>query len=136
MAVHAMVFLRRKGSPATSQELAESICTNPARVRKVLSALHRAGLVLAREGRGSGYEALPGGGAITLLQVLDAVGDPVVPEVWRTGDLDRDCLVCSGMGPWMDGLRGGLEALCRGRMEQITVEEVMERLLEPGEGKT
>ena len=45
IAVHAMVFLHHKGDMVSSEVLAENICTNPARVRKVMARLKRAGLV-------------------------------------------------------------------------------------------
>ena len=42
IAVHAMVFLHHKGDMVSSEVLAENICTNPARVRKVMAQLKRA----------------------------------------------------------------------------------------------
>ena len=45
MAVHALTFLNHKGEMVSSEVLAENICTNPARVRKVMAKLKRAGLV-------------------------------------------------------------------------------------------
>lgn len=39
----------------SSEVLAENICTNPARVRKVMAKLKRAGLVTTREGLDGGY---------------------------------------------------------------------------------
>ena len=39
IAVHAMVFLHHKGDMVSSEVLAEPICTNPARVRKVMAQL-------------------------------------------------------------------------------------------------
>ena len=41
IAVHAMVFLHHKGDMVSSEVLAENICTNPARVRKVMAQLKR-----------------------------------------------------------------------------------------------
>ena len=55
IAVHAMVFLHHKGDMVSSEVLAENICTNPARVRKVLAQLKRAGLVETHEGAVGGY---------------------------------------------------------------------------------
>ena len=39
VAVHGLVFLKHKGCTISSEELAENICTNPARVRKVMAKL-------------------------------------------------------------------------------------------------
>jgi len=128
VAVHALVILDRRSGVVTSDELAGNICTNPARVRKVMARLVRAGLAESSEGRGSGYAA-PGAGAVTLLQVLDAVGARAVDVAWRTGDMDRDCLISSGMGGAMDALCEELNALCRERLSGITIERVGDRLL-------
>lgn len=129
MAVHGMVYLLYTGRTTSSRELAANICTNPARVRKVMAELGRAGLVRAREGRGSsGYSAAPGSGSVTLAQVMDALGGTAVPAAWRTGDLDRNCLISSGVGDLMDGICRDLNALCHARLEQITIGEVSDRI--------
>ena len=121
VAAHALVYLYHKGGTIPSAELADNICANPARVRKVMSRLVRAGLAVSSEGRGSGYAAVSAGGEITLLQVMDALGCRAVDTAWRTGDMDRECLVSSGMGDYMDGLCEELNGLCRERLGKVTV---------------
>lgn len=61
VAVHALVYLLHTGRLTSSGELADNICTNPARVRKVMAKLHQAGLVDATKGKGSGYLTRPEG---------------------------------------------------------------------------
>ena len=59
VAVHSLVFLARRGGTSTSEEIARSVCTHPARVRKVLSRLKKAQLVSSREGhQDGGYAAM------------------------------------------------------------------------------
>ena len=48
VAVHALICLNRRQEQLSSEELARSICTNPARVRKIMAGLKRAGLVERR----------------------------------------------------------------------------------------
>ena len=121
VAVHALVFLYHKGATLTSGELAENICTNPARVRKVMASLVRAGVAHSSEGRGSGYSVLPDAGDTTLLQVLDAVGERAVDAAWRTGQMDTDCLISSGMGSVMDALCEDMNELCRKKLSGMTI---------------
>ena len=45
IAVHALVFLEHKGIVISSEELAKNVCTNPARIRKVMAKLKRADLI-------------------------------------------------------------------------------------------
>ena len=40
IAVHALVYLNHRQATLSSEELSENICTNPARVRKVMAMLH------------------------------------------------------------------------------------------------
>ena len=54
VAVHAMVFLHHKAETVSSEMLAENICTNPVRIRRVMARLKKAGLVETREGRTQG----------------------------------------------------------------------------------
>ena len=54
VAVHALICLNRRQEQLSSEELARSICTNPARVRKIMAGLKRAGLVETKEGNEGG----------------------------------------------------------------------------------
>ena len=129
VAVHGLIYLMRAEQTVSSRNLADNMCTNPARVRKVMAELGRAGLVQAREGRGGGgYRAIPDSGSITLLQVLDALGNAAVPDLWRTGDLDRECLLSTGIGALMDDLCRDLNDLCRARLKQMTLQSVSDRI--------
>lgn len=49
IAVHALVFLNHKGTVFSSEGLAANVCTNAARIRKVMAKLKKADLVKTRE---------------------------------------------------------------------------------------
>lgn len=49
LAVHALVCLSHSGRSLSSEALAENICTNPTRVRRVQAVLKKAGIVETRE---------------------------------------------------------------------------------------
>lgn len=134
VAVHGLVYLYHKADIISSAELSQNICTNPARVRKVMAKLRRAGLVEAHEGKGSGYRALSGCGEITLLQVLDALGEPAISAAWRSGDIDKECLIASGMGKIMDDVYLGLNERCREELQTITIGTINETIF--GQKKT
>ena len=55
LAVHALICLSHSGRSLSSEALAENICTNPTRVRRVLAGLKKAGMVETREGLDGGY---------------------------------------------------------------------------------
>ncbi len=128
VAVHALEYLYHKGTCLSSEELAANVCTNPARVRKVLAKLERAGLASSRSGFQGGYVLERPPEEVTLLAVFDAVCDRLVKTPWRSGDVDMDCAVASGMAGVMDGVmedveRGGREALAR-----VTLADIDRRL--------
>ena len=61
LAVHALVCLSHSGRSLSSEALAENICTNPTRVRRVQAVLKKAGIVETREGLAMEqiYDTLP-----------------------------------------------------------------------------
>lgn len=128
VAVHGLVYLWHKNKIVSSQELADNICTNPARVRKIMAKLKAAGLVSASEGKGSGYMTVPLADEINLAQILTALDNQVVTAVWRSGDIDKACQISSGMGAVMDGIYGELNEICFDKLEKITVGDINNKI--------
>lgn len=125
IAVHALVFLNHKQQMLRSEELAENVCTNPARIRKVMAKLKKAGLVTSREGGGgSGYRFEGDPSAVSLLAVLDALEEKAVCAPWRSGNPDMECLIASGMASVLEDVCGDLNELCRQRLAGITVADL------------
>lgn len=123
-AVHALVLLAHCKTPLASDELASNICTNAARVRKIMAPLRRAGLVKAREGREGGYRLAQSADLITLAQVAQALGVRFVSCSWSSGDTDMECVVASGMADAMDEIYDELDALCKKRLKSTTIADV------------
>ena len=124
LAVHALVYLNHRAATLSSETLAENVCTNPARVRKVMAALKKAGLVHTREGAEGGYSFELDADAVTLRQVADAVDACFVAASWRPGRLDADCMVSSGMAGILDGIYSELDELCKQRLETLTIASI------------
>ena len=78
LAIHALVCLSHSGRSLSSEALAENICTNPTRVRRVLAGLKKAGMVETREGLDGGYRLTADPASLTLRQVAEAV----IPALW------------------------------------------------------
>lgn len=125
LAVHALVFLNHKKDTVSSEALAENICTNPARVRKIMALLKKADLVKTQEGRQRGgyrFEFNPA--EVTLTQIADAVSADFVAPSWRSGSLDKECLIASGMAGIMDNIYADLNSLCRERLKGKTIADI------------
>lgn len=131
LALHALVYLSHRQDVVSSEELAENICTNPSRVRKVLSKLKKAGLVETREGNVGGSRFVGDPEAMTLAQVADALKVRFVETNWHSGRIDRKCLICSGMAGVMDELLLDLDDRCRARLSELTIADLHRRLMEP-----
>ena len=116
VAVHALVYLNRRGCVLSSEELARNICTNPARVRKVLARMKKDGLVETKEGE------------VSLAQVARALEVRFVSTSWHSGSQEVKCLVATGMAQVMDALFDDLDGRCMARLEEITVEQVDRKL--------
>ncbi|MBC8569320.1 RrF2 family transcriptional regulator [Zongyangia hominis] len=128
IAVHALVYLSHKGCTLSSEALAENICTNPARVRKVLAKLSRAGLVATKEGGRGGCAIAREAGKITLRQVSEAVEACFVSTSWKSGDPHMECLVASGMARLMDGIYAQLDSQCKQHLETMTIRDLEEQI--------
>ncbi len=124
LAVHAMVYLYHRKARLSSEELAQNVCTNPVRIRKVMTKIGKAGLADVREGRGAGGYLYPEGREISLREICEALGVCFAEISWRSGDTDKPCLIASGMAGYMDALYGELDSLCKERLSKITVSEV------------
>lgn len=85
IAVHALVYLNHKARTLSSEELAENICTNPARVRKIMALLKRAGLIETKEGAEGGYLFCRKAEEVTLSEVGKALGTAFVSVSWKAG---------------------------------------------------
>lgn len=134
IAVHALVYLNHKRTRESSESIAKNVCTNPARIRKVMAQLRRAGLVETREGAEGGFLFVKEAEQVTLLDVLDAVGIRLIEPAWRSGDADMKCLIASGMAAAMDEVYGRLNRVCAETLAHITIAD-MDKKIFGGERK-
>ena len=131
IAVHALVYLNHKGETVSSEALAENICTNPARVRKVMAKLKKAALVATKEGVDGGYHFIKAPAEVTLRRIDEAVDVRLVSACWKPGDREKACLVASGMGDIMDDIYSDLDELCRRRLGEITIADIDRKIFGP-----
>ena len=130
LAVHALVCLSHSGRSLSSEVLAENICTNPTRIRRVMAGLKKANLVETREGLDGGYRLTENPATLTLRQVAAAVNARFVDCAWRSGDIDRECAICSGMAGVMDLLYRQMNEECAAYLSHITIADIETQLFE------
>ena len=113
LAVHALVCLSHSERSLSSEVLAENICTNPTRVRRVMDG---------------GYRLCTDPAALSLRQVAEAINTRFVDCAWHSGDIDRDCAICSGMAGVMDALYRGMNEECAAYLAHITITDIETQL--------
>lgn len=128
IAVHALVYLNRHEEIISSEELAKNICTNPARIRKVMAMLHRANLVKTQAGARGGYSFCGDPESITLQAVCRAVEDSPVPAGWKSGEIDTPCMIASGMSGVLEEVRAELNEACFERLAAITIADINRKI--------
>lgn len=129
LAVHALVYLNHKASILSSEELAKNVCTNPARVRKVMAKLKKAGLVSTKEGAQGGYFFELSPEDITLCRVKKALGEPLVSAAWRSGSVDMKCLIASGMADIMEGIYEKMDLACEEELKKTSIADIDHAIL-------
>lgn len=130
VAVHGLVYLKHKGCTVSSEELAENICTNPARVRKVMAKLKKVSLVQTKEGKVGGYTSVEQADGITLYRIAGALDIHFVEASWRSGDSDMNCMIASGMEDVMDEIYLSLNDMCLDKLKSITIGEIERKLID------
>lgn len=130
IAVHALVYLNHCNDTISSETLASNVCTNPARIRKVMVKLKRAGIISTKEGLEGGYHFEQDSSHVNLRMVCDALGVKFVSASWRSGDEEKDCMIASGMAPIMDDIYKDLDELCRKRLESITIASIEQNIFQ------
>ena len=128
VAVHSLVFLNHRGTTLSSEELAKNVCTNPARIRKIMAKLKKAELVATKEGIDGGYHFIRDPSTVTLREVSEALEMRFVSATWQSGDTDMKCLIASGMAAIMDDIYGQLDQLCQVHLDSITIQMIENRI--------
>ncbi len=102
VAIHVLALLARSEDCSTSEAIAESVCTNPVVIRRLLSQLREAGIVGARCGPGGGTTLARPAEEITLRDVREAIGESTL---WATPpDPNPKCEVARNMLEVMSAL--------------------------------
>lgn len=96
-ALHAMLYLARKGDVATVAEIAEREAIPRKFLEQVFSILSTRGLVVGRRGPQGGYRLARGADAISFADILRCIDGPLAlaPCATRTGF--RTCDGCRSM---------------------------------------
>jgi Rrf2 family protein len=139
VATHALTFLTyAQGRWVTSEELASSINTHPALVRRMLSMLRNAGLVETQLGPGGGARLARAPERISLLEVYRAIeADDDWFAVNRLSPNPK-CPLGAGIRATLECVLAKPEEALRNALGRVTIRSVFEaaaeRALHPAPG--
>lgn len=135
VAVHSLVYLyHHKDCVSSSEELAKNICTNPARVRKVMARLKKMGAVTTREGHVGGYCACGKVGKLDLATIAKALDTVFVDAKWHSGSQELHCMISNGMAKIFDDIYANLDEMCKAELSKTTIEQLDKKIF--GKKKT
>ncbi|MEU3535706.1 Rrf2 family transcriptional regulator [Streptomyces murinus] len=132
VATHVLVWMelyrRQGGTVATSEQISESVNTNPVVIRRLLGDLRKAGLVSSRRGAGAGWVLARDPARISLLEVYDAVESGSLFAMHRTPP-NQECPVGRGIQPAIGKIYDRAEAAVRQELAASTLADVLRDLL-------
>lgn len=131
IAVHTLVFLCYYPGSQSSDKIAQSVCTHPARVRKVLAKLKRSSLVKPKEGSVGGYQLTRAADKINLQQVCLAVGSAPVGVSWKPGSSFVPCPIAHQMGDVIDDIYAQLNVLCFEKLHTLSIADIAQQIQFP-----
>ncbi|MDQ1145997.1 Rrf2 family protein [Bacillus sp. SORGH_AS 510] len=129
IALHSLVLLANlPNQMANSEVIAENVCTNPARIRKIMSTLRKSGYVKTKEGIGGGYVLECDPEITTLSQIYQAMSVGSLKPNWCTGDPEKACVISSNTQVVMDNIFTEAEMHLQSYLKQVTISNVLERI--------
>ncbi len=129
IAVHSLVFLAYVPERmASSQQIANNVGTNPARIRKVMSCLRNAGFVQTKEGIGGGYFLKVDPNETRLGDIYRAVSCGAIKPNWCTGDPSKGCLISSNIQVVMDDVFEEADEYYAAYLDKITIAYLLTKI--------
>lgn len=135
--LHVLLHMAESTGPATSEQLARAMGTNPVVVRRLMGGLRRAGFVASAKGHGGGWVLGMPLARITLGDIHTALGSPALLAVGHRDEQSR-CLVEQAVNGALGSAYAEAEALLMKRLHQVTLAELSRdfhhRLQSSGQG--
>jgi Rrf2 family protein len=130
VSIHVMTALAYKGNEgATSEWLAKSACTNPVVVRRLLSQLRQAGLIICQSGKSGGCHVARSPEQITLFDIykaIEASGPFVIPDKPE----NKECRVSCNMKQILQDVFNQTQEAIAQSLKRITLAELLKSVQE------
>ncbi|MEK6282783.1 MAG: Rrf2 family transcriptional regulator [Acidobacteriota bacterium] len=128
VAVHVLTLMAwADDEPLKSEQVAESVQTNPVVIRRMLCELAEAKLVVSQTGAMGGSKLAREPGQITLFDIYQAVESPSVFSLHRHPP-SRNCPVGVNIGTVLNEVLDEVDSAVERVLANITVKDVVSRL--------
>lgn len=118
--LHVLLHLAEADRPVPSESLASAMQTNPVVLRRILGGLRDRGLVRSDKGHGGGWTIACDLADVTLRDVYEAVGEPVVFAMGNRTEAP-ECLVEQAVNAALDGAFRDAQSLLLDRFGRVTL---------------
>ncbi|HEY3502760.1 MAG TPA: Rrf2 family transcriptional regulator [Actinocatenispora sp.] len=128
VATHALTWMarvcpKRPDGIVTSEQIADSVNTNPVVIRRILGSLRDAGLVASQRGHGAGWRLARAPESISLRDVYGAVEpDPLI--ALHATPPNQKCPVARGIPPVLREVYDRAEGSMKAELAAVTVADV------------
>lgn len=129
-AIHMLILISEAKAPMTSEQIAESVGTNPSYIRKIAGLLKKAEIIESRQGKG-GFSLLRRTDKLTLFQIYCAAEET---EGVHLFDIHRNpndrCIVGRHIQPTLGGMFRGIEKIAEQELMRQTLQSCMDVMRE------
>ncbi len=141
-AIHALILICESRKPMNSDQIAESVGTNPSYIRKLTTRLARAGIIEGRRGV-SGFRMSKKPEEITMLDIYRAVNETENVHLFDVHQNPSDaCIVGHHIRPVLNSMFRQTEKSVEDRLAGMTLSDCIDHMRayirneEKEEGKT
>lgn len=125
-AIHILIALDYVGS-LTSQKLAVSLQSNPGLIRRIMSQLSRAGLIVTEKRKGGGSRLAKDASKITIADIYLALGHNRVFKSFEKKPFEK-CRISCCIKSSLDSVYEDIEGAMLARMKKITLGQVIKKM--------
>lgn len=126
-AIHILIALDYVGGFLSSRQLAISLQSNPGFIRRIISQLSTAGLILTEKRKGGGSKLARDPGKITIGEIYLALGPNRIFKSFEKEPFKK-CRVSCCIKSSLDRVYEDIESAMLNRMKKITLGEIIKKM--------
>ena len=118
--LHVLLHMLGSDEPATSEQLARMMGTNPVVVRRIMAGIRDQGFVTSAKGHGGGWTVACDPTKVTLADIYRAVGEPTLVAMGHRSEMPA-CLVEQSVNRALNSAFLEVESVFLAHLEAVTL---------------